>query len=285
MSKRGAAERDYAATQSNLRRARVEVRRVDAIQILMAAARARSGQASQSPQVPQPQPATAAATTTTSTGAAAQPQPQQPATAAAGTSAALPLPQPAAAVGATAAAPCTHCGAVLPVSAEACRLRQCSGCYDVFCSLCSVPDYEEREDRVFCFSCLDEQTAASRRGGQLSATPRAGGGNGSAAGGGGGSLAFASLSMSMALPSGGAATGGRWGQLDSLLGVGAAGGRSPFPCSATRTPQHGAAPGGSAAGGGAGGAGGGGRTPGSAMYGGRSHRGFSALLAFGGAGS
>ncbi len=96
------------------------------------------------------------------------------------------------------------------------------------------------------------QTAASRRGGShaaAGATPRAGGGNGSAAGGGGGSFAFASCHMhmsSMALPSGGAATVGRWGQLDTLLGTGAgAGGRSPFPCSATRTPQHG----GSAAGG------------------------------------
>lgn len=133
------------------------------------------------------------------------------------------------------------------------------------------------------------QTAASRRGGQSSATPRAAGGNSSAAGGGAGggggsSLTCTSLSMSMALPSGGAATGGRWGQLDTLLGVGgAAGGRSPFPCSATRTPQHGAN-GGSAAGGGAGG-GGGSRTPGSAIYSNRSHRGFSALLAFGGAGS
>ncbi len=60
------------------------------------------------------------------------------------------------------AAPCTHCGTVLV--AESGALRQCCACLDVYCSCCSVIDYEEREDRVFCLSCLEEQVGWRPRG-------------------------------------------------------------------------------------------------------------------------
>ncbi|EFJ50335.1 hypothetical protein VOLCADRAFT_88836 [Volvox carteri f. nagariensis] len=78
MSKRGAGERDFTPAQGNMRKARVEVRRADAFQVLMAAARARNSAA------------------------------QQQATAVAAATAA-------------------------------------------------VLDYEEREDRVFCLGCLEDQ--------------------------------------------------------------------------------------------------------------------------------
>ncbi|GFR48178.1 hypothetical protein Agub_g10026 [Astrephomene gubernaculifera] len=246
MSKRGASEREgYTPSQSNLRKARVEVRRVDAIQVLMAAARARNMQPAQQAQQQQliqqnSQLAAAAADAAAANGA-------DPSTA-------LPTnPQQLAAQATGASAPCTHCGTVLPVSADSCCLRQCCGCLDVFCSLCSVLDYEEREDRVFCLSCLEDQTACARGGGNRGRTSMGGGGAPTPNGG-------------LSLPIGG--TTGRWGQLDALGMGGPA--RSPFPC--TRTPQPGQGQPGS-------------RTPGSAVYSNRSHRSFSALLAYGGAGS
>lgn len=61
------------------------------------------------------------------------------------------------------AAPCTHCGTVLV--AESGALRQCCACLDVYCSCCSVIDYEEREDRVFCLGCLEEQVSGQPQGG------------------------------------------------------------------------------------------------------------------------
>ncbi len=79
---------------------------------------------------------------------------------------------------------------------------------------------------------------------------------------GGATPGGAALGLSM--PVGGAA--GRWGHLDLLGGGGGGPARSPFACS--RTPQHGQA---------------GSRTPGSAIYSSRSHRGFSALLGYAGA--
>ncbi|KXZ55406.1 hypothetical protein GPECTOR_3g58 [Gonium pectorale] len=218
-----------------MRKARVEVRRVDAIQLLMAAARSRNNQPA--PQSHQQTAADGAAAATAQPAAAGAPVVATATTA----------------VPTTAAAPCTHCGTVLPVSAGS--LRQCCGCLDVFCSLCSVLDYEEREDRVFCLSCLEDQTAASRGNRDGMPTTPGAGGRGAATGG---------LSLTLSLPRGGAA--GRWGALDGL-GRGDATTLSPFPCS--RTPMPGQA---------------GSRTPGSALYSSRSHRGFSALLAYGGVG-
>ncbi|GIM15844.1 hypothetical protein Vretimale_18544 [Volvox reticuliferus] len=141
MSKRGAAERDFTPAQGNMRKARVDVRRVDAFQVLMAAARAR-GTAPQ--QQPSASTGLAAGAGLTATEGPAGPGVVQPAA-----TSAIPSTVPS--------APCTHCGTVLSVSADSCSLRQCCSCLDVFCSLCSVLDYEEREDRVFCLGCLEDQ--------------------------------------------------------------------------------------------------------------------------------
>lgn len=46
-------------------------------------------------------------------------------------------------------APCSHCGHQLNET----QLRQCGHCQDVFCSFCSVPSYEDRDDRVYCLDC------------------------------------------------------------------------------------------------------------------------------------
>eukprot|EP01135_Chromosphaera_perkinsii_P010585 Nk52_evm1s2177 gene=Nk52_evmTU1s2177 len=35
-------------------------------------------------------------------------------------------------------------------------MRNCSQCQNVFCSVCSIVNYDQRYDRVFCFSCNDE---------------------------------------------------------------------------------------------------------------------------------
>ncbi|GIL65668.1 hypothetical protein Vafri_19342 [Volvox africanus] len=141
MSKRGAAERDFTPAQGNMRKARVDVRRVDAFQVLMAAARAR-GTA-----LPQQQSALTAATA--GAGLTATEDPVGPGAVQPPATSVIPSTAPS--------APCTHCGTVLPISANSCSLRQCCSCLDVFCSLCSVLDYEEREDRVFCLSCLEDQ--------------------------------------------------------------------------------------------------------------------------------
>eukprot|EP00798_Chlamydomonas_sp_ICE-L_P013618 gene13618-19495_t len=45
--------------------------------------------------------------------------------------------------------PCTHCSRQTGES----HLRQCDHCQDVFCSTCSMANYDEREDRVFCLDC------------------------------------------------------------------------------------------------------------------------------------
>ncbi|GLC33870.1 hypothetical protein PLESTB_000813000 [Pleodorina starrii] len=252
MSKRGAGDRDYTPSQGNMRKARVEVRRVDAIQLLMAAARSRSGVPHQQP-VAATAAATAAAAAATAAAAAAATAAGAAATKHVAPAAAAAQPTPAT------TAPCTHCGTVLPVSSDSCSLRQCCACLDVFCSLCSVIDYEEREDRVFCLSCLEEQTAAARAGGGNR-------GGGRAAESGPCSAAAAGL---LSLPLGSAT--GRWGHLDALGGGGGGGGlsaaRSPFPCS--RTPQQHGSQAGS-------------RTPGSAFYSSRSHRAYSALLGYAG---
>ncbi|PNH00364.1 hypothetical protein TSOC_013818 [Tetrabaena socialis] len=252
MSKRGAGERDYAPSQGNMRKARVEVRRVDAIQVLMASARARSVQAQQQPDQ-QAGPAPSAAS--------APPPPPVPALA-------PQAPHPALAPGfgpSAPSAPCAHCGTVLPVYAGSCSLRQCCGCLDVFCSLCSVLDYEERDDRP-----------GSSRGGARSgpATPSRGGATGR------GGPAAAGLCLSLSVPISGAA--GRWGQLEAL-GLGAR--SSPF-CAGTPQQRSQQQQGGEGGGAGAGSMGAGGRTPGSGLlYSSRSHRGFSSLLAYGGGGA
>ena len=33
------------------------------------------------------------------------------------------------------------------------KMRQCCTCQEVFCSLCSVPDYEQHDVRYFCLDC------------------------------------------------------------------------------------------------------------------------------------
>ncbi len=33
------------------------------------------------------------------------------------------------------------------------RMRRCANCSEVFCSLCSVPDYHEHDVRYFCLEC------------------------------------------------------------------------------------------------------------------------------------
>mmetsp|Transcript_31424 Transcript_31424/g.69988 ORF Transcript_31424/g.69988 Transcript_31424/m.69988 type:complete len:235 (+) Transcript_31424:116-820(+) len=45
--------------------------------------------------------------------------------------------------------PCTHCGQQLADT----QVQQCSSCQDVFCSTCSLVNYEERDVRVFCLDC------------------------------------------------------------------------------------------------------------------------------------
>ncbi|GIL65667.1 hypothetical protein Vafri_19342 [Volvox africanus] len=231
MSKRGAAERDFTPAQGNMRKARVDVRRVDAFQVLMAAARAR-GTA-----LPQQQSALTAATA--GAGLTATEDPVGPGAVQPPATSVIPSTAPS--------APCTHCGTVLPISANSCSLRQCCSCLDVFCSLCSVLDYEEREDRVFCLSCLEDQAAASRGSRGTSAT---GAGSGC-------------LSLGRSHPAG--EPTGRWGQVDMISTSAPA--RSPFPCS--RTPQHVGQTGS--------------RTPGGAYFSSRSHRGFSVLLQYAGA--
>eukprot|EP00741_Cyanophora_paradoxa_P025200 tig00000350_g24325.t1 len=46
-------------------------------------------------------------------------------------------------------APCSYC------SKRACEmcLRQCEHCQDVFCSECSVVNYDMAHDRLFCIGC------------------------------------------------------------------------------------------------------------------------------------
>lgn len=44
---------------------------------------------------------------------------------------------------------CFHCGKKICVSCS----QQCSGCQEEFCNLCSLPNFSERHDRVFCLDC------------------------------------------------------------------------------------------------------------------------------------
>eukprot|EP00899_Mesostigma_viride_P009485 jgi/Mesvir1/18538/Mv11543-RA.1 len=44
---------------------------------------------------------------------------------------------------------CSYCGHKL---CEMC-CRQCDMCQDVFCTTCSTPNYDLREDRTFCLEC------------------------------------------------------------------------------------------------------------------------------------
>lgn len=40
------------------------------------------------------------------------------------------------------------------------HLQQCSHCGDVYCSTCSVSNYDSHEDRVFCLECAEVNGAA-----------------------------------------------------------------------------------------------------------------------------
>lgn len=41
------------------------------------------------------------------------------------------------------------------------QLRQCDSCQDVYCSMCSVSNYDERDDRVFCLDCNNQAQTVS----------------------------------------------------------------------------------------------------------------------------
>lgn len=45
---------------------------------------------------------------------------------------------------------CYHC---LAFEAGPDKMRQCSRCHELFCSLCSIPDYECHDVRHFCLDC------------------------------------------------------------------------------------------------------------------------------------
>ena len=45
--------------------------------------------------------------------------------------------------------PCKYRG----LETEQDRMRRCTKCCEVFCSLCSVPDYQQHDINYFCFEC------------------------------------------------------------------------------------------------------------------------------------
>lgn len=50
--------------------------------------------------------------------------------------------------------PCSHCERHVPTT----QLQQCCACSDTYCSVCSITNYDEREDRVFCLECSPSST-------------------------------------------------------------------------------------------------------------------------------
>ncbi|GAX78759.1 hypothetical protein CEUSTIGMA_g6196.t1 [Chlamydomonas eustigma] len=53
-------------------------------------------------------------------------------------------------------APCAHCGRHQNLQ----LLQQCESCQDVYCSMCSTLNYEERDVRTFCLECNAQVTSS-----------------------------------------------------------------------------------------------------------------------------
>eukprot|EP01134_Creolimax_fragrantissima_P005892 CFRG5892T1 len=55
---------------------------------------------------------------------------------------------------------CTACAFCEKDVCETCQ-RQCEGCLESFCSLCSTTNYDEKYDRMFCLDCNEEERRSS----------------------------------------------------------------------------------------------------------------------------